>query len=132
MREPEPFPGVAGSVAYQVLDQSGNQIVAAGMTPEEQLTVGGKVILTYATFSTPQTTAANGLFNDVPVGACFSSIPPTNLCAAAITQNFQLMSNGATYAITTTATQSECYDTVTVSGSGNPTGKDFSYNLGTP
>jgi hypothetical protein len=109
-----------------------NQITAAGMTPYEQLTVNGQVVVTYATFSTPTTTTSGGLFNDVPVGACFASIPPNNYCAPTITQNFEVISNAVTFPITTTATQGECYDTVTVSGTGNPTGKNFSYNLGTP
>ena len=80
----------------------------------------------------PTTTGSGGTFNDIPVGACFASIPPNNACASPITQNFQVIANGATFPITTIATQNECYDTVGVSGTGNPTGKNFSYSLGTP
>lgn len=131
---PDPWPGVAGSVQYEVLDQGGNQISVAGMTPEEQLTVQGKVVLTYAPFATPQTTGGDGLFEDVPVGACFSSPPAKGkeICAYPITQNFQVILNGRTYPITTVSTQLECYDGVRVSATGNQTGRDFTYTLGNP
>ena len=129
---PTPFPGVAGSAHYEVLDQNGNQVFAAGMTPQEQLTVQGKVVQTYANFSTPVTTASNGLFDDVPVGACFASPPKPGYeeCAYPITQNFQVIYNGKTFPINTVTTQLECYDGVRVSATGNPT--NFTYTLGNP
>ncbi|MGA7924436.1 MAG: hypothetical protein WCA20_00400 [Candidatus Sulfotelmatobacter sp.] len=131
---PEPYPGVAGSVHYQVLDQDGNQLMIAGMTPEEQLTVNGVVVLTYSTFSTPVTSGTDGLFDDVPVGACFPSVPPPNMeyCGNPITQNFEVVYNNSTYSIATVSTQLECYDGVQVSGTGNPSSKNFTYTLGNP
>jgi hypothetical protein len=134
----EPFPGLfAGSVHYQVLSQDGTQMAVAGMTPEEQLTVNGKVVQTYKTFSTPVATGADGLFDDVPVGACFNAIPPVSgpdACQTVI-QNFQVSYGSATYAIKTTATQLQCYRGVRVSATGNPTSptnKNFTYTLGNP
>ena len=96
--------------------------------------MGGKVVVTYATFSTPVATAGGGLVDDVPVGACFADQPPPNteVCASLITQNFQVIYQGKTYPITTVATQLECWDGVRVSGTGNPVGKNFTYTLGTP
>jgi hypothetical protein len=130
-----PFPGVAGSVHYQVLDQTGAQMTVSGMTPMEQVTVNGQK-QPYATFSTPVTTLADGLFDDVPVAACFSSIPPVSKDACGIpVQNFQVVYNSVTYPITTVVTQLECYYGVRVSSTGNPTtptNKNFSYTLGSP
>jgi hypothetical protein len=131
---PTPLQGVTGSVHYQVLDAAGGQIVASGMTPYEQLSHSGMVYQAFATFSTPTTTIANGLFDDIPVGFCSSAIPPQgqDICAALITQNFQVVVGTTTYSITTVSTQWECYYGVTDSGTGNPTGKNFSFTLGNP
>ena len=131
-----PYAGVAGSVHYQVLDQTGTQMAVAGMPPEEQLTVGGKVVQAYANFSTPVTTSASGLFDDVPVGACFSALPPAgqDVCQTVV-QTFEIVYNNLTYQISTQTTQLQCDHGVKVSATGNPTSpsnKNHSYTLGTP
>lgn len=111
-------------------------MAVAGMNPQEQLTVNGKVVQTYKSFSTPVTTAADGLFDDVPVGACFSSIPAvgSDFCST-VTQNFQVVYRNVTYPIKTTVTQLQCYRGVRVSAAGNPTtptNKNFTYTQGNP
>jgi hypothetical protein len=130
-----PFAGVGGSGHYQVLAQDKSQIQVAGMTPQEQVTLNGTVH-PFANFSTPVTTAANGLFDDTPIAACFPSLPPAgqDVCASPV-QHFQIIFNGVTFPIQTVTTQLECYHGVRISATGNPTtptNKNYSYTVGTP
>ncbi len=123
-------PGMQGSffsVKYQVEDQNGNPIQVSGMKPLENApgTNG-----TYQPFATPSTTAADGTFNDTPVGTCFTNTIQ-NVCVS-VTQSFQLVdTNNNTYAITTTTGRRDCEYGQSLTTTGNLPGKDHTYTQGT-
>lgn len=114
----------------QVLDQNGNPMQATGITPQELVCVAGSCQSGYKTFSTPATTAGTGTFLDTPIGTCFSSPQPKNICLNA-TQQFQALYNGQTYPVTTLTTRQDCVQGVQDQIYGNPSGYNQTYKYGT-
>jgi hypothetical protein len=117
------------TVKYQVLDQNGNAINQSGMTPEEHVTVNGEATFDgFRSFSTPSTTASDGTFNDLPVGACFTTTAQ-NFRVSTV-QSFQLISGGNTFTISTTTGRRDCEYGQSLTTTGNASGKDHSYTQG--
>ena len=118
------------SVTYQVLDQNGSPIAMAGMTPQEHVTVNGSPTFSgYSPFATPQTTASDGTFVDVPVGTCFTTTTQ-NLCVSVV-QSFELVSSAGTSSILTTTGRRDCEYGQSLTTTGNPSGENDSYSQGT-
>ncbi|HSR67232.1 MAG TPA: IPT/TIG domain-containing protein, partial [Acidobacteriota bacterium] len=99
-------------VEYRVLDQNGDVIEVAGMTPLEEIIRNGQNWgQGYLPFASPSTTNADGEFTDEPVGTCFGAAPPPNLCVGVI-QNFKLRVPGGggttTFSITNQTVRTDC------------------------
>ena len=92
--------GVKVDTKYQVLDQNGNAIASANMTPSEQGTdAGGQLYsgnIGPSGFTNSTLTAADGTFHDVPFGICANRA----FSSATITQNISIvMPDGSTPAV---------------------------------
>lgn len=121
--------GSAFNVQYYVADQTGVRINQSGMTPLEQVISGGKVQIPWSPFSTPQTTLADGSFNDDPVGTCFTPNPAQNVCVYP-QQNFELKYS-TTYSINTYTNRKDCSQGEQINILGNLPGNNHTYTQGT-
>lgn len=112
------YTGYEASVLYVVADQSNVEIRAAGLTPQEHVTVNGTHAFSgFRPFATPATTDADGFFTDVPVGTCITPPPPPNRCVNVVqTFNVQVPSTGGTvtYPIDTVTTRRDCQEGIRV------------------
>jgi hypothetical protein len=105
--------GYGGQVLYRVLDQNGQNMSAAGYTPQEHFTVNGTDRFPgFLSFATPRTTDSDGRFLDTPVGSCFAA-PSFNGCAD-IVQTFNIVVGTVTYTIPTVTTRRDCVQGIRV------------------
>lgn len=113
-------------VDYQVADQAQNAIAVGGLTPLESVSQNGGSFSAFNSFATPVSTNANGTFEDVPLGTCFSVAPPPNRCIP-VAQKFQLMVPGisAPFSITTTTADTECEEGIKIIV--NPAGTTYTF-----
>ena len=97
--------GVLADVKYQVLDQVGKSIQAAGMTPYENgILFDGSPIPPNQQLGLP--TASDGTFHDNPIGLCLQ-VPYTKAYAATQNITIQVITNGVQHTVrsqTVTAT----------------------------
>lgn len=127
--------GYGAKVLYQVVDQVGNPIHRAGMTPQEHVSVNGYYDrTTYDPFATPESTTDNGQFSDKPIGTCFLSNPfsTLNQCVN-VHQNFNIIVPGlpqSPIGISTYVDRRDCEFGISISIT-NPSGTN-NYSLGTP
>ncbi len=122
--------GTCIAVSDQVLDQYGNAMQAAGITPQESICTGGSCQSGYHNFSNPVTTGTSGTYTDTPIGSCFSPVPSKNICVAA-TVSYQALFNGQTDPISTLASGTDCVQGVKFQIYGNPTAYNQTYTAGT-
>jgi hypothetical protein len=122
------------NVSDQVLDQNGNPMNISGITPQELVcnSVFG-CQSGYNLFSTPPSTTPSGTFNDTPIGTCFGPpAPPTNECVT-VSVKYQAYIFGPTnnYVIATVSNREDCVQGEQDQISGNPTGYNQTYKIGT-
>lgn len=118
---PLPHEGHYVEVTYRVLDQTGEQINRAGMTPLESVTLNGQSS-GFMSFATPEVTDSNGEFVDTPVGSCFGGDPPPNLCID-VKQDFKIKYTTASsqtieVEISNSTTRRDCMQGVRLTSNG--------------
>jgi len=121
-------------VDYQVSDQFGDPIQVSGMTPLESVSTNGGSFSAFASFATPVSTGADGAFEDIPVGTCFSVPAPPNLCIPVV-QHFQLTMPGVVtpYRISTVTSRTDCEQgiQITINPPAPPPVPAVTYTFGT-